>query len=121
MIPLLLLLAALIGLPAIWHWRSRADSTFEKALHEHIAPIADYCFCTTISSHSAAIQDCTPMDILWLEYEANGGISLKRAWEVHILATSISSAQMKYTMVPVRSIVGCQSSSGRRDLARRSY
>jgi hypothetical protein len=77
MIPLLLLLAALIGLLAIWHWRSRADGTFEKAFQEHIAPIADYCFCTKIPSHSAAIQDCTPMDILWLEYEANGGISVK--------------------------------------------
>jgi hypothetical protein len=118
---LLLLLAALIGLLAFWYRRYRADSTFENAFHEHIAPIADYCFYTKIPSHSAAILDCTPMDILWLEYEANGGISLKRAWEVHILATSISSAQMKYTMVPVRSIVGCQSSSGRRDLARRSY
>ena len=34
-------------------------------------------FCTKISSSSAAIQKCTPMDILWLEYEANGGIAVK--------------------------------------------
>jgi hypothetical protein len=74
---LLLLLAALIGLLAFWYRRYRADSRFENAFHEHIAPIADYCFYTKIPSHSAAIQDCTPMDILWLEYEADGGISVK--------------------------------------------
>jgi len=74
---LLLLLAALIGLLAICYWRSRADSTFENAFQEHIAPVADYYFCTKIPSHSAAIQECTPMDILWLEYEANGGIAVK--------------------------------------------
>ena|ERR1700722_220653 len=74
---LLLLLAALIGLLAIHYWRSRADSTFENAFQEHIAPVADYYFCTKIPSHSAAIQECTPMDILWLEYEANGGIAVK--------------------------------------------
>jgi hypothetical protein len=74
---LLLLLAALIGILAFWHRRFRADSNFENAFHENIAPIANYCFCTKIPSHSAAIQDCTPMDILWLEYEANGGISVK--------------------------------------------
>src|ERR1700733_5537293 len=74
---LLLLLAALIGMLAFWHCRSRADSNFENAFHEHIAPIADHYFCTKIPSHSAAIQECTPMDILSLEYEANGGISFK--------------------------------------------
>jgi hypothetical protein len=74
---LLLLLAALIGLLAICYWRSRADRTFENAFQEHIAPVADYYFCTKIPSHSAAIQECTPMDILWLEYEANGGIAVK--------------------------------------------
>jgi hypothetical protein len=74
---LLLLLAALIGLLAIRYWRSRADSTFDKAFQEHIAPVADYYFRTKISSSSAAIQKCTPMDILWLEYEANGGIAVK--------------------------------------------
>jgi hypothetical protein len=73
---LLLLLAALIGLLAIWYWRSQADRAFENAFQEHIAPVADYHFCTKIPS-SAAIQECTPMDILWLEYEANGGIAVK--------------------------------------------
>jgi hypothetical protein len=70
-------MAALIGLLAICYWRSRADSTFENAFQGHIAPIADYYFCTKIPSHSAAIKECTPMDILWLEYEANGGIAVK--------------------------------------------
>ena len=74
---LLSILVALIGLLAICYCRSRADSTFENAFQEHIAPIADYYFCTKISSHSAAIQECTPMDILWLRYEANGGIAVK--------------------------------------------
>jgi hypothetical protein len=73
----LLLLAALIGILAFWYCRSRADSNFENVFHEHIAPIADYCFCTKIPSHFAGVQDCTPMDILWLEYEANGRISVK--------------------------------------------
>jgi hypothetical protein len=73
---LLLLLAALIGFLPICYWRSRADGSFENAFQEHIAPVADYYFCTKIPS-SAAIQECTPMDILWLEYEANGGIAVK--------------------------------------------
>jgi hypothetical protein len=74
---LLSILAALIGLLVIRHWRSRADSTFENAFQEHIAPIADYYFCTKIPSHSAAIKECRLMDILWLEYEANGRIAAK--------------------------------------------
>lgn len=73
---LLLLLAALIGLLAISYWRSRADSSFENAFQEHIAPVADNYFRTKIP-YSAAIRECTPMDILWLEYEANGGIAVK--------------------------------------------
>jgi hypothetical protein len=74
---LLSILAALIGLLVIRYWRSRADRTFENTFQEHIAPIADNYFCTKIPSHSAAIKECTPMDILWLEYEANGGVAVK--------------------------------------------
>jgi hypothetical protein len=71
------MLAALIGFLVIRYWRSRAHSTFENAFQEHIASIADYYFCRRIPSRSAAIKDCTPMDILWLEYEVNGGIAVK--------------------------------------------